>query len=61
MFDTQDFLVWRELVLSYQDTHNPGTAQLLRSDFFDELGGLGVGSAGVDPGDDFVTIKPPRP
>jgi hypothetical protein len=51
-FDTQDFLVWRELVLSYQDAHNPETAQLLRSEVFDELGGLGVGSAGVDPGDE---------
>jgi hypothetical protein len=51
-FDTQDFLVWRELFLSYQDTHNPATAQLLRNDVFDELGGLNLQSADVDPGDE---------
>jgi hypothetical protein len=51
-FDTQDFLVWRELFLSYQDTHNPATAQLLRSDVFDDLGGLHLQSADVDPGDE---------
>jgi hypothetical protein len=34
-FDSQDFLVWRELFLSYQDTHHPETAQMLRHEIFD--------------------------
>jgi hypothetical protein len=33
-FDSQDFLVRRELFLSHQDTHNLETAQMLRHEIF---------------------------
>jgi hypothetical protein len=39
--DSEDILVWRELLLSYLDTHHPETAQLLLTDVFDELGQIG--------------------
>jgi hypothetical protein len=35
--DSEDFLVWRELLLSYMDAHHPETAQLLRVDEMEEI------------------------
>jgi hypothetical protein len=45
--DREDFLVWRELLLSHFDAHHPKTAQLLRMDVFDKLAQIG-GNVGVD-------------
>jgi hypothetical protein len=48
--DREDFLVWRELLLSHFDAHHPETAQLLRMDvFFDKLAQMGE-NVGVDEG-----------